>query len=299
LIPLLIIPQLLLSGVVIDFDKFNPRVGKPVGVPFMGEVMASRWAFEAYMVTQFKDNPFEKQFYNFDKTIAQSEFKRVYLIPALESRLAYCLNNRSSWRNSRDEKMISSLKLLQNEIRKELVKVGDEKLPEVEKLAIGKFDSAVYIKTSQFLGTLKQFYAIRMNKASDLKEQLIQKMTDSPESREAFENMKLRYVNQAVSDKVKNTVSTNRIVEFENELIQKIFPVYMDDHRPVHSFDFSANLYQPTKQFMGVSFNTLFFNITVIWSMTIVLFITLYFDSLKNMIKILEGNRKYKRRDRQ
>ena len=28
----------------------------------MGEWMASRWAFEAYMVTQFKDNPFEKQF---------------------------------------------------------------------------------------------------------------------------------------------------------------------------------------------------------------------------------------------
>src|SRR5690606_9561845 len=36
LIPVLIIPQLLLSGVVISFDKFNPRVGKPVGIPFAG-----------------------------------------------------------------------------------------------------------------------------------------------------------------------------------------------------------------------------------------------------------------------
>ena len=35
LIPLLIIPQLLLSGVVISFDKFNPRVTKPVGVPLV------------------------------------------------------------------------------------------------------------------------------------------------------------------------------------------------------------------------------------------------------------------------
>ena len=81
LIPLLIIPQLLLSGVVINFDKFNPRVTKPYGVPLIGEVMASRWAFEAFMVTQFKDNKFEKQFYEWDKTIANAEYKRIYYIP--------------------------------------------------------------------------------------------------------------------------------------------------------------------------------------------------------------------------
>ena len=103
LIPLLVIPQLLLSGVVISFDKFNPNVGKPIGVPLVGEMMASRWAFEAFMVTQFKDNEFEKQFYDLDKTIAESEYKRVYYIPALESKLAYCLNNHSQWRNPRNE----------------------------------------------------------------------------------------------------------------------------------------------------------------------------------------------------
>src|SRR5690606_28787715 len=48
LIPILIIPQLLLSGVVIRFEKFNPMVTKPVGVPWIGEIMASRWAFEAF-----------------------------------------------------------------------------------------------------------------------------------------------------------------------------------------------------------------------------------------------------------
>src|SRR5690606_7935264 len=70
LIPILIIPQLLLSGVVIGFDKFNPRVTKPIGVPWIGEVMASRWAFEAFMVTQYKDNPFERMFYDLDKEVA-------------------------------------------------------------------------------------------------------------------------------------------------------------------------------------------------------------------------------------
>src|SRR5688572_11690333 len=124
LIPLLIIPQLLLSGVVINFDKFNPRVTKPIGVPFIGEVMASRWAFEAFMVTQFKDNRFEKQFYEWDKTISDAEYKRIYYIPALESKLAYCLNNRAHWRGASNAKMVSALTLIRNEISNELESVG-------------------------------------------------------------------------------------------------------------------------------------------------------------------------------
>ncbi len=82
LIPLLIIPQLLLSGVVIPFDKFNPKVGKPAGVPLIGETMPSRWALEAFMVTQFKDNPFQKIFYPFDQRKADAEYKRHIIYPS-------------------------------------------------------------------------------------------------------------------------------------------------------------------------------------------------------------------------
>jgi ABC-type multidrug transport system ATPase subunit len=298
LIPILIIPQLLLSGVVISFDKFNPSVGKPVGIPLAGEMMASRWAFEAYMVTQFKDNPFERQFYDLDKTISQSEYKRIYFIPTLESRLAYCLNNRRSWRNPQDEQMVKALDLLQNEITLELSKVGEDRLPEVENLAIGKFDSTVYQRTASFLRTLKQFYTNKIAKAKQEKENNIQQMTGTPEELRRFNALRNQYVNEAVSNTVKNISSSDRIVEYEGKLIQKIFPIYMDEHRPLHSFDFSANLYQPTKHFGGALFDTLYFNIAVIWSMTVLLFITLYFDLLRRLIHLLEGNRKYRRKDR-
>lgn len=298
LIPILIIPQLLLSGVVISFDKFNPRVGKPVGIPLAGEMMASRWAFEAYMVTQFKDNPFETQFYNLDKTIAQSEYKRIYYLPTLESKLAYCVNNRVAWQNPVNEKMVSALALLQNEIRLELSKVGDERLPVVDQLVIGKFDSAVYLQTSNFLKALKQFYSNKIATASAEKERMIDDMTSTPEEAARFNTLKVRYVNDAVSNMVKNISTSDRIIEYNGKLIQKVFPIYMDEHRPRHLFDFSANLYQPTKHFGGMYFDTLFFNIAVIWLMTFFLFITLYFDLLSKFIRLLEGNRKYKRKDR-
>ncbi len=298
LIPVLIIPQLLLSGVVISFDQFNPRVGKPVGIPVAGEMMASRWAFEAYMVTQFKDNAFEKQFYELDKTIAQSEYKRIYFIPALESKLAYCVNNRHAWRNPGHEKMVSSLNLLKNELTYELEKVGPDKLPEVEKLVIGKFDSTVYLATSDFLKTLRSYYANKVARASNEKDELTSQLTATPEQAALFNAMRNAYVNEAVSNTVKNGTAKDRIIEYEGKLIQKIFPIYMDEHRPLNFFDFTANLYQPTKHFAGFYIDTLYFNIAVIWSMTLFLFITLYFDILRKFIQFLEGNRKYRRKDR-
>jgi ABC transport system ATP-binding/permease protein len=298
LIPLLIIPQLLLSGVVINFDKFNPRVTKPIGVPFIGEVMASRWAFEAFMVTQFKDNRFEKQFYEWDKTISDAEYKRIYYIPALESKLAYCLNNRAHWRGASNAKMVSALTLIRNEISNELESVGAD-FPHLEKLAVGKFDSTVYQHTAKFLTVLKQYYSIRLSKASNEKEKRIAMLTSTPEGAIKYEEEKMQYVNDAVADGVLNVTALDRIIEYDGRLIQKIYPVYQDEHKPKHFFDFSANLYQPTKHFGGVYWNTLYFNIVVIWLMTIGLFVTLYFDVLKHLVKWLESTRRSKKKPKE
>ncbi|HPM31105.1 MAG TPA: ATP-binding cassette domain-containing protein [Chryseolinea sp.] len=298
LIPLLVIPQLLLSGVVISFDKFNPKVGKPIGVPFMGEVMASRWAFEALMVTQFKDNAFEKQFYDLDKISAEAEYKRIYYIPELESNLEYCLNQREDWRNTRAEKMSQSLSLLRSEISNELKFVGADNFKEIEELAIGKFDSTVYMKANHFLTVLKAYYGMRLERAMHSKDSIIAVLSATPEMAKVYEQQKKRLVNQAVSDAVKNINTTERIVEYDGQLIQKIYPVYADDHKPKSILDFRANLFQPTKYFGGTTFDTVYFNLAVIWSMTGVFFVTLYTDALKKFLSMLERQRKQRKRRR-
>lgn len=296
LIPLLVIPQLLLSGVVISFDRFNPTVGKPVGIPIAGEVMASRWAFEAFMVTQFKDNPFEKNFYQLDQTAAEAEYKRVYYIPALESKLALIKTNRNHWMNPRHEETSEAITLLHNEITNELQYVGSDKL-DLSNLRPGHVDSLTVQNTSEFLNVLKTYYARKMRKALNEKEVLVAAMTDTPERQARFEKLRSRYVNKAVSDAVRNITTPERIIEYNGRLIQKIYPIYILEHKPAHYFDFTANLYQPTKHFAGEYFDTFVFNIIVIWSMTITLFITLYFDVLKKLIKLIGNRRKYKRKE--
>ncbi len=297
LIPLLVIPQLLLSGVVISFDRFNPTVGKPAGIPVAGELMASRWAFEAFMVTQFKDNPFEENFYVLDQIAAEAEYKRVYYIPALESKLALIKNNRSHWLNSRHEETSNAVALLNSELLNELQYVGSDKL-DISRLQPGHLDSLTVQNVSQFLDVLKTYYARKMRKAMDEKDGLVATMTNTPERQMRFEKLRLRYVNKAVSDAVRNITTPERIIEYDGKLIQKIYPIYILEHKPGHYFDFSANLYQPTKHFAGEYFDTFVFNLIVIWFMTVVLFITLYFDLLKKLIRLLENRRKYRRREK-
>lgn len=298
LIPILIIPQLLLSGVVISFSKFNPKVGSPKGVPLMGEFMASRWAFEAYMVTQFKDNPFEQQFYTHDKELALAEYKRVYYIPELESRLTLAVGERQRWRDSNENNPVKgALDLLRSEISNELKIVGDDKLPEVSLLAIGKFDSTVYQKTSHFLSVLKKYYSTRLANASAAKESLVTQLTDTPQKLEAFENMRKDYQNESVTRMVENSGEATRILEWRGELIQKIYPIYFEDHRPKHSWDFRGNFYIPTKYFLGKTFDTFYFNISMIWVMSLILYLTLYLDLLRRGVLRIGTYLKYRRKN--
>lgn len=299
LIPLLIIPQLLLSGVVISFDKFNPNVSDRKGIPLMGEMMVSRWAFEAFMVTQFKDNPFEKQFYELDQRIALANYKRTFYISNLNSKLSIVFNNQSKWRDqSPNNPVKKSLDLLRKEIGYELQKFGADRFPYLDRLQIGKFDMVTYHKTDTFLLTLEKVYLNRSLKADSAKQALVNALTSSPQLDSAFQEARKRYQNEKVNEIVENRTAPKQIIELEGELYQKASPIFFNDHRPSNWFDFRAIFYSPTKYFAGSLHDTLYFNLAVIWTITALFYVALYFEILKKVVNSFQMYRKYRRKDR-
>lgn len=288
LIPLLLIPQLILSGVVVKFDKLNPVIGNTATVPFVGDLMASRWAFEAAMVTQFKDNPYEREFYVYDKVMASSDFRKVYFIPELETRLQFCLNNYKSADPETRAKLESDMALLRNEIGRQMVLVGPQKINGLENLTPAKFDSTVYNSVSTFFEGLKKFYIKRYNAADHEKESKIRAQTNTPEKEKEFDQYREKYHNEAITDLVKNVTETHRIIEKDGKLVQKIYPVYKDPD-PEHPIDFDAQFYMPSKHFLSRNIDTFIFNNGVIWSMSFVLAILLYFDVLRRIIDGIEN----------
>ncbi len=77
LIPLVMIPMMILSGAMFPFDKMNRSIGSVKKVPFIAEFMPTKWAYEALMVKQFKDNKFNKDFYVLLKDESKADFKKV------------------------------------------------------------------------------------------------------------------------------------------------------------------------------------------------------------------------------
>lgn len=66
-IPLLLIPQILLCGLVIKFDDLNTSASKENKVPLIGDIIPSRWAFEALMVEQFADNAYNQAYFPIER----------------------------------------------------------------------------------------------------------------------------------------------------------------------------------------------------------------------------------------
>jgi hypothetical protein len=121
-------------------------------------------------------------------------------------------------------------------------------------------------------------------------------LTDDEQKKEAYEKQKMKFQNEAVTTMVENTQTPRRIVEWDGELIQKIYPIYFNDHRPEHLFDFRDNFYIPVKYFAGKKFDTLYFNLTVIWVMTIALYVALYYELLKKVVHGAALRKKYGRK---
>lgn len=284
LIPLLVIPQLILSGVVVNFDKLNPSFTSEEKVPLVGEMMASRWAYEAIVVTQFKNNTFEKEYYEYDRTIALGEYKTIYYIPYLESYMDYCHLNMDSKDKDVRRKMTERLNLVRNEIKKELTFIGKDQFPQIESLTLSSFDSRLYLATTDFLKALRKYYNNIRNEATSEKDKKIAAISQSPQEKEKFIKMRNSFQNEALIHLLKNTTSDIRIIEQNGELIQKVYPIYAKNEFPSSDFDFRTNFYYPEKYFFGWYISTPIFNIMVIWFFTIVLFITLYFDVFRKII---------------
>ena len=87
LIPFLVIPQIILSGVIVKFEKLNPNISSPSVIPFYGEVITARWGYEALAVKQFINNKFEEQFYGYEKMKSKGNYKRNFWCNDLKLKL--------------------------------------------------------------------------------------------------------------------------------------------------------------------------------------------------------------------
>lgn len=290
LIPFLVIPQLILSGIIVSYDKLNPSISSPSKIPVYGEIIAARWAYEALAVYQFMENDYQKNFYWYDKVMSECDYKKNYWLRSLSNKISTCERNLD--KPSKLDQIEEDLTLLRNEIGKELKENKKVNFPNLALLYPDKVNHSVLISVKIYLDELNQYYIKRYNKANTLKDALVSDFQKTEQDRTNFILLKKKHFNQSLHEFVTNSNSMDRIVEYHGHLYQKINPIYQD---PDGSF-IKAHFYAPRKQIFGNFVPTFWVNIIVLWLMNLILFTMLYYQLIRKTIYIFdEFSRKYKK----
>jgi hypothetical protein len=83
--------------------------------------------------------------------------------------------------------------------------------------------------------------------------------------------------------------------------LQQIDPIFQDPLLPANALDYRTQFLAPNKHFAGAMFDTYYFNIVVMWLMSVFLYFTLYYETFKKVFafsltkelrKIIEGKTK-------
>jgi ABC-type multidrug transport system ATPase subunit len=293
LIPLILVPEMLLGGAMIKYDNIYPALSNKKYVPIIGDLMFTRWAYEALAVEQFKNNKYEQKFFNLDKQKSQAMYICAYLIPELQMDIRKCQKGIKIPKYKQTTQ--NYLLLINNELNKLM------SLPEMKnfsntyskKLNYQNFDKKTGDNLINFLDKIKQAFYQRINKINTLKDKKIENI-EKKFGQNYIVNLKKDYYNNKLADIVLNKMQVKMFIRYKNELIRKKDPIFTDSDSKCGR----AHFYAAEKSIANYTIPTFVFDIIVLWLFTIFLFISLYFEWLKKIVEFL-SNLKWKKQIKQ
>jgi len=278
LIPFIVIPQLMLSGVLLRFEKINPDIASPASIPFYGEMITARWAFEALAVEQFVNNKYQRIVYPYDKIMSTADFQRNYWVVEMRNKLRDL--NRSASEGKQPEPTL--LNLIANEIDRESRRQTQVQFPFREKLTSGGLSQGLLDETSAFFDQLARYYSALYNQTSAQRDRLMLEISSA--NPDSLPMLKSRYDNHNLGNMLKNSSETYRIIEYKDRFLQNYHQVYK---YPEQSF-IKAHFYAPEKKLFGKYYPTLWVNVIVIWCFNVFFFLALYFRWLPRLLELFQ-----------
>ena len=282
LIPLILVPQLLLGGAMIKFDDLHKSFTNKIYVPVIGDIMATRWAYEAISVDQFKNNGYERLIFDCEMDRSQNDWYASFLIPDLKMKVREC-----ELVSDRDEyayQFHNNLYKLNKYISFLSSRSGINNDVLLAELNSQKFDTSTIRKANTSLDSLRSFFRSKSLYSTEQKDSILYILEQEAGHGKILQLKRDNY-NNYIADILLNAVSTDKIYETRYRIVQKSDPVYMAPTSRIGR----AHFFAPFKYFGELEIDTLWFNVIAIWFMSAVFALTLYFNLLKKLIDIFES----------
>jgi len=288
-IPLLMIPMMILSGAMFPFDKLNRKLARADRVPLIAEVMPTRWTYEALMVKQYTGNEYGKRVYPLKQKLSISDFNTIYRLP----RITEALQNVSGiiktgkW-SAADE---SEMRLLRNETARLNTEAIVEPFDAADSLTPEFFSGYLSERLAKWLGKAAEEY----NRLGIIADMRLDNYISS--NKMALDLLYNNYHNDKLEDIVRKVYEKNKMLEFRDRLIQNVDPIFLE---PSTSglLGFRTHFMAPVKKFMGSNIDTFRFNILLVLASVIILYVMLYTEILRRVIRFFEDSLFQRRRRR-
>jgi len=178
--------------------------------------------------------------------------------------------------------------LLQNELQRAAALYSSiPSSKKISSLKIGKpLDKSSYDQSKKFLTDLRKQLINDYKSASARKDGITQKIISENKDPEYLFKLKSDYTNESLDDLVVSTADFNFVIDDGDQLVRRFRPVLMDG--PHDSF-VRSQFFVSGKNVFGNYFSTYSVNLAVIWSMSILLMVTLYNNSLNKFLKFSES----------
>ncbi len=260
LVPLFIVPQILLSGTMVPFDKLNEKVIHDEYVPLVGDIMASRWAYEALVVSQFKNNEFQKNYFKIDKQDSYARFNVLFLIPEVKEVLDD-LHDALGNENISEQK--DNYLFLTNELKK-LNSLNPIEGYEETSLNELSYEDLNTIK--EYLNKLNSDFINTINKISIQKDSVTYELIAQLGDIDKYNDFKNENSIKSLSDLVLNRQSFKPFIKKNNKIIRKIEPIYQIANSRIGRAHFFAS----EKKVGSLLVSTIAFNTAILWLMTLI-----------------------------
>jgi len=280
LIPFILIPQLLFSGVLVKYDNLH-TTGRYTHeyVPLIGELMPARWSFEALAVEQYKSNRYEKNFFDYDMEISQNNWYASFLIKDLKKDLWLCRQYKDSTRYH--DIIIGKFGKLTTYTRQlsGLAGFGQPPAGLMASLNADRFTPETAVMAEKYLDSLARKFLILKKNNIELKESAEISLV-SALGKEGYQDLRDNYTNKKLTEILTDEFNQKKTVETSDKIIQRYEPVYM---KPV-ARNGRAHFYAPYKQAASLRIDTFRFNIFVLWIAAIILYIALYYKIIQKAV---------------
>ncbi len=283
-IPLIIIPMLLLSGVVVNYNKLHKKILNPEFVPIIGDINPVRWAYEALCIHQFKYNRFNRHFYHIDSQISNNTFIATFLIPRLTIKLDESSKSIASHRITNVTH--KDLYLVQNELvrLKEFVPSNSFLFPDTSLLNPETITLKEVDEVKEFFTSLRNELLTQNRSLNESKDSIYNALVRRLGSPEAVFAIKRKFHNNALEDLVLSKNEIEKILVKDKILIRKYHPAFA---APTAT-NGRAHMFAPFKRVGPVKVDTLWFNVLVLWIMSGLFYITLLTNVFRSINSYLE-----------